>query len=344
MTNPFTERGRITSPERFVGRWGELSILFDRLDQRRPIMVTGTPRIGLSSLLTHVVQSAASNMERPDLRAFYLDLRGASDAAQVYNTVITALGERGETTAALEVALAACEFPVLLCLDHAQAVSSAEWGERMLETLARMARSGALMLVVGHAGGPPALSERFAQIALGAFAPTEVRLLAEAYLEGNEIQFAPREIEQLRQLSVGHPAYLQRAAFHLYRAKQDPTLDWRAAYLREARDMPIPGAPLPPAVFEGAQAEGFDRMLADDLAEGVRTPDRPPPFAIPEPPLALLVLVPIGVGALLAAGGSPWAGLALAIAGLLAILLWRRRLLADEKRELAREAEPRHTP
>lgn len=327
-----------------MGRWGELSILFDRLDQRRPIMVSGSPGIGVSSLLTHVVQSAASNMERPDLRSFYLDLRGASDASQVYGTVISALGERGDTPTTLEVALAACEFPVMLCLDHAQAVSSAEWGERMLETLARMARSGALMLVVGHAGGPPALSERFAQIALGAFAPTEVRLLVEAYLEGGEIQFAPREIEQLRQLSVGHPAYLQRAAFHLYAAKQDPSLDWRAAYLREARDMPIPGAPLPPAVFEGAQAEGLDRMLADDLAEGVRKPERPPPFALPQPPVALLVLVPLGVGALLAAAGFAWAGVGLAIVGLLAILIWRRRLLADEKRELAHEAEPRHTP
>ena len=35
--NPFTERGRITDPSRFAGRWSELSLLFERLESSRPL-------------------------------------------------------------------------------------------------------------------------------------------------------------------------------------------------------------------------------------------------------------------------------------------------------------------
>src|SRR6266542_7149639 len=85
--NPFTERGRITIPEHFAGRWSELSLIFERLEAGRPVLISGGPAIGKSSLLTHIVQSAAVNLEIPELRAYYLDLRGAESAAQIYATV-----------------------------------------------------------------------------------------------------------------------------------------------------------------------------------------------------------------------------------------------------------------
>src|SRR6266508_2248314 len=104
LTNPFTQRGRITDPERFAGRWAELSLIFERLEAARPVLIAGPAGIGKSSLLTHVVQSAAVNLEVPELRSFYLDLLGAESAAEVYHTVVEALGQRGDTPAALEVA------------------------------------------------------------------------------------------------------------------------------------------------------------------------------------------------------------------------------------------------
>src|SRR3954453_12341678 len=103
--NPFTERGRITEPSRFAGRWRELSLLFERLESGRPVLVAGSPGIGKSSLLTHVTQAAAVNLEMPDLRAYYLDLRSAESAAEIYRTLATALGQLGDTLAVLELAL-----------------------------------------------------------------------------------------------------------------------------------------------------------------------------------------------------------------------------------------------
>ena len=81
LTNPFTERGRITHPERFAGRWAELSLIFERLEAARPVLLAGPPGIGKSSLLTHISQSASVNLELPELRSYYLDLRGAEGPA-----------------------------------------------------------------------------------------------------------------------------------------------------------------------------------------------------------------------------------------------------------------------
>jgi hypothetical protein len=210
----------------------------------------------------------------------------------VYRTVAEALGQRGDTPAALEVALLAAADPVLLCLDDAQAAIAAGWGEGLLEALARVARGGSLLLVVAVAGGAPLLSERFATVSLGALAQTEVRLLVDAYLDHADVSFTPSELRDIAQLSAGHPAYVQRAAFHLFQSKLDPSIDWRAAYLVDARDRPIPGAPLPPAVFEG-QSQG--RMAQSAYGEnqdagGGRVVQQLP---LPEVPPALVFVMPL---------------------------------------------------
>lgn len=291
--NPFIERGRITNPERFVGRWRELSVLFDRITTGRPVLVTGTSGIGKSSLITHVAQSAGVNLERPDMQSFYIDLGVLPDAASCYNLITQALGSKGDTAVAVEVALLQTEEPVLICLDRAESAIAAGWGVDTLERLARIVRhstlnvsppplipprmvqsdlgdlSGegiqrglvdtphSLFLVAACQGTAPTLSEPFATLGLGAFSPSEVRLLIDSYLEDTGVQFAPGEIRELTTLSAAHPAYLQRAAYHLFLSKSRTDYDWRTAYLDEARDRPIPGAPLPPAVFEGERPESI---------------------------------------------------------------------------------------
>ena len=293
LTNPFTERGRITDPTRFAGRWAELSLIFERLEAARPVLIAGPPGIGKSSLLTHVAQSAAVNLEIPELRSFYLDLVGAVSAAEVYQTVVEALGQRGDTSAALEVALMGFDAPVLLCLDNAQAALAAGWGEGLLEALARMARGGALMLVAAVEGSVPPLSERFAAIRLGALAQAEVRLLVETYLDVAGISFSVAELREIAALSAAHPAYVQRAAFHLFESKLDPSIDWRAAYLAEARVRPVPGAPLPPAVFEGqAQGRVAQSVYGEEQYAGVGNIPQllPLPEMTPLLPLAIVLL------------------------------------------------------
>lgn len=282
--NPFTERGRITDPQRFAGRWRELALVFERLEVRRPVLIAGPPGIGKSSLLTHIAQAAGATLEQPDLESLYVDLAVLPDAPTFYQLVVTALHGMGDTAAALEVALLEAEGPVLLCLDGAEVAIAAGWGELLLERLARIARSspaarlggsvvpgsGAvdLLLVVVIEGALPPLSEPFATLTLGGLAPSEVRLIAEAYLDDTGVTFTPFELRELTDLSAGHPAYVQRAAFHLFQAKLIPGYDWRTAYLTEARERPIPGAALPPGVFAGEQAATGPFSTYGDLGEG----------------------------------------------------------------------------
>jgi hypothetical protein len=323
--NPFTQRGRITDPSRFAGRWSELSLLFERIETSRPVLIIGSPGIGKSSLLTHVTQAAAVNLEMPDLRAYYLDLRGAESATEIYRTVATALGQPGDTLAVLELALLEARTPVMLCLDNAQGPLAEGWGEALLESLARVARGAALYLVVATEGTPPPLSEPFAIIRLGALAQTEVRLLVEAYLDDDEITFTPAEMRQLIELSAAHPAYVQRAAYHLYQSKLDPSIDWRVAYLLEARERPIPGAPLPPAIFEGRRnndqvaQSGYGDVSSEQSPSG--------PLQLPLPDAApILILLAALVSALLAylISGSLLFAIAAAIAGAVVAALWPR--------------------
>jgi hypothetical protein len=323
--NPFTERGRITDPARFTGRWSELALIFERLEAGRPVLLAGPPGIGKSSLLTHIVQSAAVNLELPDLHAYYLNLAGAESAADVYRVVVAALRQRGDTLAALELALVAVEAPVLLCLDDAQTAIAAGWGEGLLESLARIARAGNLILVAAVNGRAPLLSERFATISLGALAATEVRLLADTYLDGTGISFTPAELRDLTDLSAAHPAYVQRAAFHLFQSKLDPNFDWRAAYLAEARARPVPGAPLPPAIFEGERNRRMEQSSYGE-PQGISTPGAPQQFQLPEVTPALVFTLPLLAAALLLVLTSnlPLA-LLVALGGLLAVGFWLRR-------------------
>lgn len=322
--NPFTERGRIVDTERFVGRWSELGLIFERLEAGRPVLIVGTPGIGTSSLLTHIKQAAAVNLETPELRAYYLDMYAAESAAHVYATLAQALGQRGDTLAALELGLVAAGDPVLVCLDNAHAALAAGWGEALLEALARVARGGQLLVVAGLLGAPPQLSERFATLKLGAFAQTEVRLLAESYLDGTGVAFTPAELRELIELSAAHPAYVQRAAYHLFQSKLDPSYDWRAAYRAEARDRPVPGAPLPPAAFEGGGPRPVAHSSYGDAAEASTAREqqlRP----LPEAPPLVNILVALGVAVLvyLASGSWPLA-LAAGVAAIVAYTLWVR--------------------
>jgi hypothetical protein len=336
VPNPFTERGRITDPGRFAGRWSELSLIFDWLEAGRPVLVAGAPGVGKSSLLTHITQAAAINLDLPDIFGFYLDLREAEDSAEVFKAVVEALESRGNTLAALEVALVAVENPVLLCLDNAHVAIAAGWGEQLLDTLGRLARSRRLMLVAAVQGAPPQLSERFSTLTLGAFAAPEIRLLAEAYLDPTDIVFTPADLRELARVSAAHPAYLQRAAYHLFQSKLFPDLNWRAAYFAEAREHPIPGAPLPPAVFQGDQGERVAESIYGEETDAARRAAGPPPMPELELDTALFALLPfVGGGLLYLVIGSLVGAVLVVVIGLFLVVAWSRRArrLANQKHE-----------
>jgi hypothetical protein len=292
--NPFTQRERITDPERFAGRWREVGMVFERIEARRPVLLTGARGTGKSSLLTHVGQSAGAVLEDPTLEALYLDVALLPDAATVYRLIASALGGRGDSLEAVEAALSRVGRTVLVCLDHTEAAVAAGWGAELLERMARLARrsipgeagglaprgEGVFDLLLVAAGGAtaPELSEPFAQVRLGAFAPAEVRLFAEAYLDATGVAFTAAELREAAAISAGHPAYLQRAMFHLFEARGRPDYDWRAAYLAEAREQPVPGAPLPPEAFVGQGDAVRDEGRGGDLTT------RPAPALPAAPP------------------------------------------------------------
>jgi hypothetical protein len=306
--NPFTERGRISNPAKFTGRWREVSLIFDQLERRRPVLISGGPGIGRSSLLTHIAQSAGAVLEIPELIALSLDLALLDDAATVYRLIAREFGIAGSQLTAVQRGLERAPHTVLLVLDNAQDALAAGWGADLLEGLARLARrslprtsgigSGLgesidLLLVVTHRGAAPALSEPFTVVGLGALAPAEVRLLLEAYLEGTAVEFAPATIHELARVSVSHPAYLQRAAYHCFLAAHDPSYDWRAHYWAEVQTQPIPGAPLPPEAFVGDGRSNTDASSYGEL--GAATPERSAPF----PPAAGIAALGYALGPLL---------------------------------------------
>jgi hypothetical protein len=198
-----------------------------------------------------------------------MDLSVLPDVAACYRLMAQGLGSRGETAEAIELITLQRSAPVLFCLDRADTAITAGWGADMLERMARLARRSflvgrggramgeerALLLAVVVNSRAPVLNEPFARVGLGAVSAAEIRLFTDAYLEGTGVQFTPPELHELATLSMGHPAYLQRAAYHLFQSRQQAGYDWRSAYLDEARERPVPGAPLPPAVFEGEETE-----------------------------------------------------------------------------------------
>lgn len=337
--NPFTERGRITNPARFTGRWREVGMVFEGLERRRPVLLSGAPGAGKSSLLTHMAQSAGAVLEIPDLDALFLDLAVLPDAEAVYRLVARDLRGRAATAGELEDVLTRFGHPVLLCLDGADAAIAAGWGAELLERLARIARRSTpsreederllpgthdLMLVAAAGAAPPALGEPFSPVHLGALRASEVRLLAEAYLDQEEATFTPAELHALGVLSAGHPAYLQRAAFHLYEARARPGYDWRAAYLAEARERPIIGAPLPPEVFRGEEGGARDEsLLGEELGEIRRGAARPAPSF--ELSSFFEAIGPLVAGLLAWQLSASWAvGLAILAAGYALVVLRRR--------------------
>ncbi len=363
--NPFTRRGRITDPHHFIGRWRELSVIFDRLQEGRPVLVCGVSGIGKSSLLTHIAQSAAVNLERPEMAAYYIDLAVLPDAAACYELMVRALGSRGNTAAALEVAVLKLKHPVVFCLDNVGHALANEWGASLLEQLARVVRHSVAMrpahlplptvkpspdsiasetpaaareylflLVAAINGSAPALSEPFSVVGIGAFSPPEVRLLSDAYLQGTGVSFSPAELRELSTVSMDHPAYLQRAAFHLFHTRSHPDYDWRAAYLEEARERPVPGTPLPPAIFEGGEVESLHSVYG--YLTGGSEAARPEPLEIGDMGDLLALLLPLVITLIVWQLSGDWlvTGIALVGAILIALLIrWWRASRANPSHE-----------
>ncbi|WP_298814846.1 ATP-binding protein [Chloroflexus sp.] len=348
MSNPFGERGRITDPSRFVGRWRELGAACEQLERRRPLLLYGPSGSGRSSLLTHLAQAAGAVLEIPNLNAFYLDLALLPDAVTTYSLIVRALGGTEPTITALEQRLAASGRPVLICLDGVEAAIAAGWGEDLLERLGRLARRSApgyhgvagptgqslaydLMVVGAVRGTPPLLSEPFATVRLGPLSFAEARLLLDSYLDEGEALFSADEVRELMRLSAGQPAFLQRAAYHLYETRRRPTYRWRKAYRAELRENPPVENPLPPAIFEAEDDEDDEDETgqpelpeAEPINRRRRRRAHLPPGDDLRPLLAAVGPLLAGLVGMQASNSWP-VGVAIGAAGYLSVIIWNWR-------------------
>jgi energy-coupling factor transporter ATP-binding protein EcfA2 len=346
MTNPFSERGRITDPARFVGRWRELGAACEQLERRRPLLLYGPSGSGRSSLLTHLAQAAGAVLEIPNLNAFYLDLSLLPDATTTYGLIVRALGGNEPTIAVLEQRLAASGRPVLICLDGVESAIAAGWGTELLERLGRLARRSApgyhgvagptgqslaydLMVVGAVRGTPPLLSEPFATVRLGPLSFAEARLLLDSYLAEGEPLFSADEVRELMALSAGQPAFLQRAAYHLYETRRRPTYRWRKAYRAELREQPPVDNPLPPAIFETDEDEDEEDSSAPEwqAEESPPAPRRPRLHPPPDDDLRPLLAAvgPLLVGLVGSQVSNSWpVGVAIGVAGYLSVIIWNK--------------------
>ncbi len=319
--NPFTPRDRITDPQQFIGRWVELSQVFDALDARRPALLYGGARIGRSSLLSHLVAAAPANLDDPTMRAYYLDVARADSASHVYTTLTRALRSSGDTTAALDVAVIEAGARVLIALDNLDAALAAGWGSDMLEALARIARSGTLLVTGACRTVPPPLSEPVMPIRIGAFSKADLALLTDAYLGEGPIRFTPEDRRAVAQLTALHPAAVQIASFHLFRTKTEPEYDWRAAARAEASNLGVPTQAADAPAFLGERGVGHP---LDGTAGTRGGPQTSPQTIVISAVMPLLLLCAVIALVLLLLSNNLLLALLVGGGGALLVLLRRR--------------------
>lgn len=75
--NPFTNRGPVTNPEDFFGRKDELATILTRLHSLQCVSIVGERRIGKSSLLYHLTQIGAAELDDRRYRFIYCSLQDA---------------------------------------------------------------------------------------------------------------------------------------------------------------------------------------------------------------------------------------------------------------------------
>ncbi|MGH9844144.1 MAG: AAA family ATPase [Blastocatellia bacterium] len=104
--NPFTNRGPVTNPEDFFGRKDELETVLSRLRTMQCVSIVGERRIGKSSLLYHLSQTGAAQLDDKRYRFVYCSLQDAHyQSLQGFcATILRRLGMEDDAIAATQSA------------------------------------------------------------------------------------------------------------------------------------------------------------------------------------------------------------------------------------------------
>lgn len=102
IPNPFTNRGPVTNAEDFFGRKDEVATILARLQSLQCVSIVGERRIGKSSLLYHLAQTGAEQLDDKRYRFVYCSLQDAhyQSLPGFCSTILRRLGMEADAIAA----------------------------------------------------------------------------------------------------------------------------------------------------------------------------------------------------------------------------------------------------
>ncbi|MFB0533738.1 MAG: CHAT domain-containing protein [Anaerolineae bacterium] len=227
IANPFYTGGRINDPGLFFGRQRIVREICTELKKGCSISVVGQSQIGKSSLLYYLYKTRADWL--PDGAIEFIDLQCVLDEADFCETVLSRLGESGDTLRDLKRTLASRE--VILLLDEVERLAEEDFNPRLHDLLRSLAQEPHFAMCLATQrplievfpartpGGVSPFHNIFIVKTLGPFTETETRNYIAARLANTDVTFTDREIERLLAESHCHPAKLQAAAKALFKEK-----------------------------------------------------------------------------------------------------------------------------
>jgi len=219
--------GRISAPQQFFGRARLLREIRTELEKRCSVSLVGESQIGKSSLLYYLYQTRADWL--PDVATEYVDLQGVLDEADFCETVLTKLGQSGNTLRDLKRALAGCEL--ILLLDEVERIAEPDFNPRLHDLLRSLSQEQHFAICLATRrplvevfparapGGVSPFHNVFAVKTLGPFSPAEARAFLAQRLAPTGVTFTEGEIERLLAQSNCRPARLQKLAGNLFEEK-----------------------------------------------------------------------------------------------------------------------------
>jgi hypothetical protein len=225
--NPFIASGRINDPDRFFGRHRIVREICAELKKGCSVSVVGEAQAGKSSLLYYLYQTRAQWM--PSVTVEFIDLQSILDEADFCETILSKLGESGETLRALKRALASREL--ILLLDEVERLAEEDFNPRLHDLLRSLAQEPHFAMCLASdrpleevfpARAPAGVSpfhNIFTVKTLGPFGEAEARDCISTCLAETGVTFTEREIERLLAESHCRPANLLAQAKVLFEDK-----------------------------------------------------------------------------------------------------------------------------
>ena len=227
LTNPFYTSGRINDSSLFFGRKRIVREISAELGKGCSVSIVGDAQVGKSSLLYYLYQSSTDWL--PHGTAEFVDLQSVLDEEDFCETLLSKLGESGDTLRALKRALASREL--ILFLDEVERLAEEDFNPRLHDLLRSLAQEPhfAMCLATDRPldevfpartpGGVSPFHNIFTLKTLGPFTEDEARDCLDACLAQTGITFTEREVDRLLIESDCYPAELQARARALFEEK-----------------------------------------------------------------------------------------------------------------------------